>query len=118
MKDFYELKRMSEQRKKDKEKQYLEDSRERLANIIETKIRTSFIASLARFEEEFGHLWGHTKQELTDQEKEWRLVWEEVRKSILNTGNNQIRNMRKEMDYYSIKWNRFQLTMPFKPREK
>jgi len=72
---------------------------------IVKKIRTSFIGALDVFETAFGFLWGHNKplSKLTEEEKEYRQIWEDVRKRVLDKGNGQIRGMEKELDSYDIK---------------
>lgn len=40
---------------------------------------------------------------------------DEIRPAILNLGNNQIRALEKELDMYSIEWNRFKIE--FKTKE-
>lgn len=71
---------------------------------IVRKIRTSFIGALDVFETAFGFLWGHNKplSKLTEGEKEYRQIWEDVRKRVLDKGNGQIRGMEKELDSYDI----------------
>lgn len=56
------------------------------------------IGSLARVEDYFGYLWGHDSKQLTDQQKEFRALWEELRTEILNHGNFHIRKGLDEID--------------------
>ena len=71
-----------------------------------TKIKTSFIGAISQFEENFGALWGHNKfdNELTENNKKFRVIWEKVRAAILSNGNNQIRKLEKESERYHIKY--------------
>lgn len=63
-----------------------------IINQINKRFQTTIIGSLARFEENFGHLWGHNSdKDLTEKQKQFLDVWEYVRTSILNHGNNQMR---------------------------
>lgn len=55
---------------------------------IEKRMQTIMIGSLAKFEENFGHLWND--ETLKDSDKFWEL-WEQARNQILNNGNNQLR---------------------------
>lgn len=56
------------------------------------RFETTIIGSLARFEDTFGYLWGHNSaKELTKQQQDFLDMWEIVRTSILNHGNNQMR---------------------------
>lgn len=93
---------------------YREKSRKRLSTILEKKMKTSFIGALSQFEQYFGRLWGHGKQEeeLTDNELKFRKVWEDTRTAILNNGNNQLRAVQNEISEYSISWNRHKLNIP------
>jgi len=74
---------------------------------IKNLLRT--IGSLAIIEEFFGELWGHgiNYNELTEEELEWREVWEEARTKILDLGNSNLRAAQSEIDQYSIAWNRY-----------
>ena len=91
--------------KVEKEKQY----RDRLKKIIGTKIDTTMVYPLSQFEICFGDLWGKNKtdDELTEEEKNNRDKWEICRTKILNNGNRQKRNAYKELDMYSVIWNRY-----------
>lgn len=94
------------------DKQYLNDSSNRLMKIIETKVRTSFIGAIAQFEELIGkELWGQGKSErdLDEDELYWLNIWKRIRTNVLNNGNAQIRALQSEVGHYDIKWNRYQL---------
>jgi hypothetical protein len=54
---------------------------------METRLKTTMIGSLAKFEEYFGYLWEEDNKNRLEYEK----LWEEARNAILNNGNNQIR---------------------------
>jgi hypothetical protein len=55
------------------------------------------IGCLARFEERFGFLWGQNSDELSKQQEEFLGLWEDVRESILDHGNSQIRKALSEL---------------------
>ena len=61
---------------------------------VETRIKTTMIGSLAKFEEYFGHLW----EEDNKNRLEYENLWEQTRTSILNNGNNQIRLALDELE--------------------
>lgn len=86
------------------------NSKEQLKRAIKTKLNTTMIGSLSRFEKMFGYLWGDKKpiNELNDEEREFRADWDDVRAQILDNGNDQIRSAHQEIDSYSVKWNKFQ----------
>jgi len=93
---------------------YKKQSKERFFKIAEKKIKTSFIGALDQFEREFGYVWGHGEEQPTMEQQEMRKVWEKVRNNILNNGNNQIRNLETEMEYYTMEWNRYHYDLPVK----
>jgi len=102
--------RLSQEENEKGKKKYQSDSRARLFKITSTKVRTAFIGALSSFEQNFGELWGHRlpESELTDEQLEWKQLWEECRTAVLNNGNHQIRAVENEMGQYLISWNRHQ----------
>lgn len=72
---------------------FLEMSNERLMKIVTGKIRTTFIGGLSTFEQEFKDLIGKNSE-----------LWQQVRKKILDAGNNNIRAIEKEFRQYEINW--------------
>lgn len=69
-----------------------------IINQITKRFQTTIIGSLARFEDAFGYLWGHdSNQELTDKQQEFLDMWDHARTSILNHGNNQMREAIDEI---------------------
>jgi hypothetical protein len=69
-----------------------------LLHTVETRFKTIMIGSLARIEDYFGYLWGHGKDELTDRQKEFKNLWDELRNEILNHGNFHIRKGLDEVE--------------------
>lgn len=90
------------------EKKYENRSKESLKRHITTKLKTTMIGSLDRFEKIFGGLWGHGKpdSDLTPEEAENKKLWELVRTEVLNNGNNQLRAAMSEVDQYTVKYNK------------
>lgn len=80
---------------------------QRVKQLTETKIRTAFIGALSQFEENFGYLWGEGETSLTENEKKFLKLWKETRRRVLENGNNQIRNINKQLDNYEIKQKKF-----------
>jgi hypothetical protein len=79
---------------------------------VSKRFETTIIGSLARFEETFGYLWGHNStKDLTAKQQEFLDMWEIVRTSILNHGNNQMRSaiddiinyVEDENEYYKYR---------------
>ena len=88
---------------------YKENSKKRLLNIVKKKFDTTIIGSLAAFEENFGHLWGHNipEHELTEEQKEYRKLWSETRTIILDKGNLNLRAAQSEISQHTLSWNRY-----------
>lgn len=66
-------------------------NKNKINNIIKKRIQTTMIGALARFEENFGFLWGQDDEHLTDQQLKNLDLWEKTRTEILDNGNKQIR---------------------------
>jgi len=115
-----QLAMLRSQIKKANEEKRLESYRKRLDKIITTKIRTSFIGALANFEESFGFLWGQDKSpdQLTDEERQMKELWEQTRTSVLNNGNAQLRAAQNEISQHVISWNRHHVDLVVKPKEE
>jgi hypothetical protein len=75
-----------------------------LVMVLEKKILTTAVGSLALLEKHFGWLWGDGKPEaeLTENELAWREIFLRCRDEILDNGNRQIRGMRAEMDLHQV----------------
>lgn len=96
---------------------YSEESKKRLFAILEKKIKTTMIGALQAIEDEFGFLWGKDKRELTDVEIKMAEMYKNLRKRILDNGNNQIQAVRNELEQYNINWNRYSLVLEVKKEE-
>ena len=88
---------------------YNEFSKKRLLNNLEKKFNTTIIGSLAVFEEELGHLWGHglPTEDLTEEQKNIRRLWKKARVKILDNGGSNLRAAQNELAQYSFHWNRY-----------
>lgn len=70
-------------------------------NSVEKKFQTTMIGALAKFENAFGYLWGHNKDNnLTEKELYFRDLWENTRLLILNNGNHQLRCALEDIRNY------------------
>jgi hypothetical protein len=105
--DYRAMKKLRDEIKKKNEQSYKENSKNRLITNVEKKFRTTMIGSLAVFEKYFGELWGHGKGELTQEQRDFRELWEEARTDILNNGNTQMRIAQEEIAQYTMTWNRY-----------
>lgn len=83
----------------------MEHKKEELLDYAESRCKTIMIAGLQEFENGFGFIWGHGKPwaSLTDEQKEMREVWKEVRQEILGGGQFRIDQLRDRFRLYDIK---------------
>lgn len=72
---------------------------------LSKKVTTVNIGAISQFETYFGILWGHGKydHELTETEREWRDIWNDCRKMILDNGNSQLRLVQQLLNRYDLK---------------
>lgn len=92
---------------KDKNKIHADKSHDRLERIASQKIKTTMIGAIASIEQHLGFLLdeeesGHNNTELFNK----------LRSEILDKGNQQIRNLSKELKLYDISMKRYQYTLP------
>ena len=87
------------------DQRYEAHSQENLKRHIKTKFKTTMIGALSKFEETFGELWGHGKNdsELSEQELDNKKKWDLVRTEILNNGNDQLRAALNEIGEYTVR---------------
>jgi hypothetical protein len=105
---------MSLQKKKaveENKREYEENSRKRFNTIMSKKFQTVMIGALSAFEKRFGELWGHDNMNPTSEQEELKGVWEEVRNTVLDNGNKQLRAAQQELQQYTMSWNRYQTTL-------
>ena len=89
------------------------DSRERLKKIAQRKFRTCFISALSEFESQFGVLlWGHglPDEEMTAEQIANRVIWDQVRKNILDKGNAQSRALGMEIDLHHVEFQGYHMS--------
>ena len=67
-----------------------------LLDIVYKKFQTTMIGALARFEDNFGHLWDNDSLEA----ERFEIVWEDTRNAILNNGNKQARSAINEISSF------------------
>ena len=110
---------LREEVKKSNEDLYRESSKKRLKKNVERKFKTTMIGALASFEECFGHLWGHGKDEdeISTNEMAFRQLWEQARTDVLNNGNSQLRIAQEEIAQYTMTWNRYHIDFIVKPQD-
>lgn len=81
-------------------------SKDKLSQTVSTKMRTTFIGALDSIEKKVGFLWGYAKacESLTESERSYAKLWEELRNEILNKGNNQLRSLLLELGNYEVQY--------------
>lgn len=112
---YAEIIRKRKEAQKANELKYRENTKHQLSQNLEKKFKTTMIGALARFEENFGELWGHGKAKLNETEEEWRQIWDDTRTEILNNGNNQLRAAQDELAGYSVNREKFKTEFIVKP---
>ena len=106
--NYSELREIVRMTKNANDQKYEAHSKSMLKKHIETKFKTTMIGALSKFEELFGHLWGHglTEDQLTEEQLRFREAWQLARTEILNNGNNQLRAAQNEIEQYTIRFNK------------
>lgn len=77
------------------EREYTQESKDRLLKILKQKVTTSFIGAISEIEARFPNVKSDPK-------------WADLRNAILTNGNAQIRSIERELEQYDVKWNRYQ----------
>jgi hypothetical protein len=67
---------------------------------IAKRFETTIIGSIASFEDSFGYLWGIDENNPSSEQIKFSEAWDFVRTSILNHGNNQMRQAIDEIIDY------------------
>lgn len=78
--------------------------RQKLADNFRKKLLTTGVGALATFEEFFGYLWGQGKEELTENEREFRSLYQQVRDIVFDNVNAQIRGAQAELNLHSVEY--------------
>jgi hypothetical protein len=81
---------------------------DRFRKIAVGKIETTMIGAISAIEEFFG--------EIISKSKDAKERFVKCRQKILDQGNQQKRNLSKEIDLHEIKFKKYTYHMPFKPR--
>jgi hypothetical protein len=89
---------------------YMIKSRKLLEENACKKIKTTMIGSLRSFEI-------HLEMFLVDN-PELQDAFCRAREDVLNKGNKQINNMKKELDNYEINWKRFSMVLPMRKNKE
>lgn len=99
-------------RKLDQDKLYKEQSKDRLEQTINKRIRTTMIGALASIEKHFSFLWDDSlPEEIKDKHLQ---IYDSLRREILDRGNDQIRITKGEIANFEVNWLKYSITLPFK----
>lgn len=83
-----------------------------LRELVSKRIKTVFIGAISSIE---NSAYGRLK----DESPEWKKVFQELRKDILDKGNDQLKLLLEELGGYSVGQKRYRYNMPmFNSREE
>lgn len=111
--DFNDMLKLSLERKRLKEEGLKEVSKSKLYQVSKKKILTTMIGALDSVEKNFGFLWADGEN-MTPQQKQMKMIYDQIRSEILDKGNTQIRNLEAEFSNYDIVFKKYNTTIPFK----
>jgi hypothetical protein len=66
-------------------------NKKNIHQIFKKRMQTVMIGAIAKFEDNFGFLWGQENENLTAEQTRNKILWDKTRTEILDHGNNQIR---------------------------
>jgi transcription termination factor Rho len=100
----------NQERQKEAEEILLTGSKEVLLKAVDKKVMTTAVGALDKFEQAFGYLWGREKSSLQRNDKERAVysAWRAVRRDILDSGERQKTQIRKELNNYKILFKGFE----------
>jgi hypothetical protein len=111
--DFNKNLKLRRQIDEQKDKEYKLASRKRLFDICKKKIQTTMIGALDTIEKKLGQFWTPEDGDRpTNEQLAVKMVYDEVRREILDRGNHQIRNLETELAQYEVEWKRYTLQLP------
>lgn len=90
-------------REKKQREVYLQESKDNLTDEISKKIKTTMIGAINAIEKNF-----EDKLNGEDPDFDFLKKFKEVRKSILDLGNEQILRAKNEINNYNVEWKNFQ----------
>ena len=115
MENFDEMIKIASERKKARNDAFKEVSSHKLYEVAKKKISTTMIGALDSIEKKFGFLWSGEK--LSKEQSEMKLLFDELRREILDRGNTQIRNLQAEFANYEIVYKKYYTYIPFRKGE-
>ena len=97
---------------------HIKRSRENLRKIVAKRIQTTMIGALAAIEEKFKEFWEPEEGEKMNKEQQNLYnLFQEIRSSILDNGNNQIRLLEKDIENFDVEARQYHIQLKVKERE-
>lgn len=93
-----------EQAEERRKVQNRDEDRIKLAENFARKLMTTGVGALAAFEAAFGYLWGQDGETLTENQKQFRVLYQQVRDEVFDLINQQSRGMQAEISLHSIEF--------------
>lgn len=100
--------------KKAREERYKEVANNELYQKSRKRLQTTMIGSLSTIEEFFGFLWGfgQAEEDITEEQKYMKNIYEKARSRILDRGNSQIDSLESDFTKYVIERKKFYIKLP------
>lgn len=123
MDNYEDLLKLKQKKDVERQEKYMESSKHRLKEIAHKKMKTTMIGAIHAIETEFHSQLGYDEEgndlgdKLTDEQIEFRKLFQRCRDKILDIGNNQSRGLSTEIDMYNVEWKRYQIVLPVKQRK-
>jgi len=110
---------LNKEKSEAKEKEICENSKKQLVDMLEKRLKTTFIGAISSFENAFGYMWGHNKKntDRNEHEKDMYNLWMQTRNEILNKSNVQSRAIIEDLRNYTVKFNMYKIVMRTKENE-
>lgn len=110
--EFKELVRKKKQIDDNRSHNIKRESKDRLEKNIITKITTTMIGALQIIENEFSFLWEpEVNGRMSTEALSMLDMYKEVRRKILDNGNNQIHAIKNELKQYDVEWLRYHVDL-------
>jgi hypothetical protein len=100
--------------KRAREERYKEVAHNELYQKSRKRLQTTMIGSLSTLEEFFGFLWGFglPEEDITEEQKYMKNIYEKSRSRILDRGNTQIDSLESDFIKYTIERKKFYIKLP------
>lgn len=94
---------------------HVKRSRESLKKLVAKRIQTTMIGALAAIEEKFKDFWTPKDgDKMTEEQQSLYNIFQEIRSSILDNGNNQIRLLEKDIEQFDVEARQYTIQLKVK----